>query len=104
VWKIVGSKVQKGMVEIVQRNSDGVLVKGDVKQGDQVVTQGVLQLSDGAAVRLLDQPQTAEAGRQQTQGGQGAQATQGQGADKKGAGQGTSEAPSQAASSSAAGG
>ena len=41
-------------VEIIQRNSDGVLVKGDVKPGDQVVTQGVLQLTDNATVRLLD--------------------------------------------------
>jgi RND family efflux transporter MFP subunit len=57
VWKIVDGKVQKGMVEIVQRNSDGVLVSGDVVPGDQVVTQGVLQLSDGAAVRLLDEGQ-----------------------------------------------
>jgi RND family efflux transporter MFP subunit len=57
VWKVVDGKVQKGMVEIVQRNSDGVLVSGDVVPGDQVVTQGVLQLSDGAAVRLLDEGQ-----------------------------------------------
>ncbi len=54
VWKVTDSKVAKGMVEIVQRNSDGVLVKGDVVPGDMVVTQGVLQLSDGLAVRLLD--------------------------------------------------
>jgi RND family efflux transporter MFP subunit len=54
VWKIVDGKVRKAMVQIVQRNSDGVLVEGDVTQGDSIVTQGVLQLSDGAAVRLLD--------------------------------------------------
>jgi RND family efflux transporter MFP subunit len=54
VWKVVDTKVQKGMVEIIQRNTDGVLVKGDVKPGDNVVTQGVLQLTDGATVRLLD--------------------------------------------------
>jgi hypothetical protein len=54
------------MVDIIQRNSDGVLVKGDVKEGDAVVTQGVLQLSDGLAVRLLDAPPAAEGG-----GGQG---------------------------------
>jgi RND family efflux transporter MFP subunit len=54
VWKVVDGKVVKGMVEIIQRNSDGVLVKGDVKPGDQIVTQGVLQLTDNAPVRLLD--------------------------------------------------
>ena len=75
VWKVVDSKAVKGMVEIIQRNSDGVLVKGDVKQGDSVVTQGVLQLSDGLAVRLLDAPQPAASGA--TQGGQEAQAAGG---------------------------
>ncbi len=54
VWKIADGKVHKGMVEIIQRNTDGVLVKGDVKPGDSIVTQGVLQLSEGATVRLLD--------------------------------------------------
>ncbi|HWA18090.1 MAG TPA: efflux RND transporter periplasmic adaptor subunit, partial [Devosia sp.] len=51
VWRYVDGKVQKAMVDIVQRNTDGVLVKGDIAEGDQVVTQGVLQLSDGASVR-----------------------------------------------------
>jgi RND family efflux transporter MFP subunit len=64
VWKYVDGKVQRAMVDIVQRNTDGVLVKGDVAEGDQIVTQGVLQLSDGASVRLL--------------GDDGAQGTQGQ--------------------------
>jgi len=54
VWKVVDSKVHKGMVDIIQRNTDGVLVKGDVKPGDSIVTQGVLQLNEGATVRLLD--------------------------------------------------
>lgn len=54
VWKVVDGKVTRGMVEIIQRSSDGVLVKGDVKEGDQVVTQGVLQLNEGASVRLVD--------------------------------------------------
>ncbi|MEP7240408.1 MAG: efflux RND transporter periplasmic adaptor subunit [Devosia sp.] len=75
VWKVVDAKAVKGMVEIIQRNSDGVLVKGDVKPGDQVVTQGVLQLTDNLAVRLLDQA-----------GGQGGQ-------QAAGAGQGGSPSP-----------
>lgn len=54
VWKVTEGKVDRAMVEIVQRNSDGVLVTGDVAQGDMVVTQGVLQLSPGLAVRLLE--------------------------------------------------
>jgi RND family efflux transporter MFP subunit len=55
VWQYAEGKVDKVFVEIIQRNSDGVLVKGDLTQGDQVVTQGVQQLSAGAEVRLLDE-------------------------------------------------
>lgn len=55
VWKVADGKVDRAMVEIVQRNSDGVLVQGEVAQGDMVVTQGVLQLSPGLAVRLLEE-------------------------------------------------
>jgi RND family efflux transporter MFP subunit len=87
VWKVVDNKANKAMVDIIQRNSDGVLVKGDVKEGDAVVTQGVLQLSDGAAVRLLDAPQAAADGS----GGQGKPAAGGQG------GNGAKPASSQAA-------
>jgi RND family efflux transporter MFP subunit len=55
VWQYAEGKVDKVFVQIIQRNSDGVLVKGDLAQGDQVVTQGVQQLSAGAEVRLLDE-------------------------------------------------
>lgn len=55
VWKYVEGQVQRLPVDIIQRNSDGVLVQGDLAEGDEVVTQGVQQLSDGAAVRLLDE-------------------------------------------------
>lgn len=55
VWQLVDGKVEQTFVEIVQRNSDGVLVKADLEAGDQVVTQGVQQLSPGASVRLLDE-------------------------------------------------
>ena len=43
-------------VQIIQRNSDGVMVKAELQPGDQVVTQGVQQLTAGATVRLLDEP------------------------------------------------
>lgn len=64
VWQYAEGKVDKVFVEIIQRNSDGVLVKGELTDGDQVVTQGVQQLSAGAEVRLLDDLTTtrAEAG------------------------------------------
>jgi RND family efflux transporter MFP subunit len=55
VWLLTSdSKVKKDKVAIIQRNSDGVLVEGDLKPGAQVVTQGVLQISDGVTVRRLD--------------------------------------------------
>ena len=61
LWKYAEGKVQRVGLSIIQRNSDGVLVKGDLTPGDQVVVQGVQQLSDGATVRLLDEP-VADAG------------------------------------------
>jgi RND family efflux transporter MFP subunit len=76
LWRYVDKKVEKVPVQIIQRNSDGILVKADLKEGDQVVTQGVQQLTAGATVRLLDE--VADAG----EGGKG-------GAGGKGAGQGT---------------
>ena len=44
------------MAEIVQRNSDGVLVRADLSPGDAIITEGILQLSEGAEVTLLDGP------------------------------------------------
>ena len=64
VWRYRDGKVERALVRIVQRNSDGVLVDGDIAEGDPIVTEGVLQLSEGAAVTLLgggDQP-VADAG------------------------------------------
>ncbi len=56
LWKYVDGKVERVAVEIIQRNSDGVLIQAELADGDQIVTQGIQQLSDGAAVRLLDEP------------------------------------------------
>ncbi|MET3900611.1 RND family efflux transporter MFP subunit [Devosia sp. UYZn731] len=56
VWAYVDGKAHKVMAEIVQRNSDGVLVRGDIKPGDAIISEGVLQLSEGTAVTLLDGP------------------------------------------------
>jgi len=86
VWKLADGKVGKGLVQIVQRNSDGVLVTGDVKEGEQVVTEGVLQLSDGAAVRVLGQaPQGQGGDSQNAAAGQGnnGQGAQGQGRQQR---------------------
>lgn len=67
LWKYADKKVERVPVQIIQRNSDGVLVKAELTEGDQVVTQGVQQLSPGATVRLLDE--VADAGDGQGGGG-----------------------------------
>ncbi|MDY6925377.1 MAG: efflux RND transporter periplasmic adaptor subunit [Pseudomonadota bacterium] len=56
VWKYDAGKATRVMAEIVQRNSDGVLVRGDLVPGDAIITEGILQLSEGAEVTLLDGP------------------------------------------------
>lgn len=56
VWKYEAGKATRVMAEIVQRNSDGVLVRADLAEGDAIITEGVLQLSEGAAVTLLEGP------------------------------------------------
>lgn len=69
VWKLVDGKVQRTGVEIIQRNSDGVLVRGELAAGDQVVTQGVQQLTPNATVRLLDDGGAAGGQRPSGDGG-----------------------------------
>ena len=73
VWKYVEGKVEQAFVQIVERNSGGVLVTGDVAVGDQVVTQGVLQLQAGSEVRLLDEGGAATGRQRGDQPGQGQQ-------------------------------
>lgn len=62
LWKYADQKVERVGVQIIQRNSDGVLVKAELAEGEQVVTQGVQQLTAGATVRLLDEPADAGGG------------------------------------------
>lgn len=56
VWKYLDGKATKVMAEIIQRNSDGVLVRANLKPGDAIITEGILQLSEGATVNLLEGP------------------------------------------------
>ena len=57
VWTIADGKSKKVMAKIIQRNSDGVLVQGDLKEGDPIITEGVLQLQEGTTVTLLSERQ-----------------------------------------------
>jgi len=56
VWKYADGKAVRVPAEIVQRNSDGVLVRADLEPGDAIITEGILQLSEGATVNLLEGP------------------------------------------------
>lgn len=52
VWKVVNSKVTRVPVRIIQRNPESVLVKAELANGDDVVTEGVLSMRQGATVRV----------------------------------------------------
>ena len=61
VWKYYAGQATRVMAQIVQRNSDGVLVRADLAPGDAIITEGILQLSEGAAVTLLSGPDGSQA-------------------------------------------
>jgi len=52
VWVVKEGKAERKKVLIMQRNSDSVLVNGDLSAGDMVVTEGVQNLRPGAAVEI----------------------------------------------------
>jgi RND family efflux transporter MFP subunit len=53
VWQVSNGKAGRVDVAIIQRNSDSVLIRADLKQGDEVVTEGVQSVRPGAAVRVI---------------------------------------------------
>ncbi|WP_439273793.1 efflux RND transporter periplasmic adaptor subunit [Pseudochrobactrum sp. HB0163] len=53
IWRIgKDNKAERVAAEIVQRNVDAVLVNGDIHEGDMIVTEGVLNVREGAAVTI----------------------------------------------------
>ncbi len=52
VWQMVDDKAERKDIRIVQRNSETVLVAGDIEAGDMVITEGLTALREGAAVKL----------------------------------------------------
>lgn len=52
VWRVTDDKSHKVRVTVVQRNPDYVLVKADLKDGDQIVTQGLQRVREKGAVRM----------------------------------------------------
>jgi RND family efflux transporter MFP subunit len=54
VWRVgKDHKVEKVQAIIIQRNPDDILVNGAIKPGDQIVTEGLQRLRNGAEVKLL---------------------------------------------------
>lgn len=48
VWRAANEKAERVAVEIIQRNSDYVLVTGDLNVGEEVVTEGLQSLRPGS--------------------------------------------------------
>ncbi|NUB46043.1 efflux RND transporter periplasmic adaptor subunit [Fertoebacter nigrum] len=59
VWVVREGKAQRAAVRIMQRNSDSVLVAGELAEGDLVVTEGVQSLRPGMdlAPRVAENPE-----------------------------------------------
>jgi len=63
VWAVRDGKAAQVTIEIIQRNSEEVLVSSEnLAAGDLVVTEGVQTLRDGAEVSVIADDQSASAG------------------------------------------
>ena len=60
VWRVVDGKAERVEVAIIQRNADRVLVEAEIAEGDEVVTEGVQSVRQGAAVRIAGAEPNAE--------------------------------------------
>ncbi len=61
IWKYEDGRATRVLADIVQRYSDGVLVRADLAPGDAVITEGILQLGEGDPVNVLEGPGTESA-------------------------------------------
>jgi RND family efflux transporter MFP subunit len=61
VWAILDGKARRTPVRIIQRNSEAVLVDADLAAGDQVVTEGIHVVREGADVLIASAPDSAPA-------------------------------------------
>lgn len=53
VWLVEDGLARRVSVRVVQRNTDSILVSGDLGQTGQVVTEGIHAVREGAPVRLV---------------------------------------------------
>jgi RND family efflux transporter MFP subunit len=66
VWRYNDGTAERVLAEIIQRNSDGVLVQGELAEGDPIITEGILKLSEGAPVTLLSGPDGSDSATAET--------------------------------------
>lgn len=52
VWRLNDDKVERVAARIIQRNPENVLIDSELAIGDQVVSEGLLSLRQGATVRV----------------------------------------------------
>ncbi len=69
VWRLAGETVEKVSVKVIQRNSETVLVSGDLDKGDLIVSEGLEGLMPGTKVKIFDQPAAPLAGREEAASG-----------------------------------
>lgn len=60
VWAVRGGVAQRLPVRIIQRNSDSILVYGELKDGDKVVVEGVHAVREGVPVAGKDDAPSAQ--------------------------------------------
>lgn len=71
VWKVDGTVVHRTAIQIITRRSGVVTVAGDLKQGDPVVTEGVLRLRDGITVATAGEQPPGQPGLRPAAGAEG---------------------------------
>lgn len=56
VWNVADGKAKRLDVRIIQRNSDAVMVSGEIQPGDLTVIEGVQSVREGVALNIAEQP------------------------------------------------
>lgn len=59
VWRITDNKAQRVPAVIIQRNSNSVLVKSEIKAGDLIVVEGIQSVRNGAGVNIANADEVA---------------------------------------------
>ncbi len=64
VWAVEGTSAKRVPVRMVQREEGRVLVEGELKSGDQVVSEGVQSMREGAFLKIMDSAALARDARE----------------------------------------